>query len=95
MATLSIVESVDAFVATIEKSGLLPTEAMAKVRELAAKSDSPKALARPLVKDGTLTNWQANQLLYGFHKLVIGKYKLLNQLGAAPRRGGDGPGLSG
>ena len=82
MATLSIVESVDAFVATIEKSGLLPAEAMAKVRELAAKSDSPKALARPLVKDGTLTNWQANQLLYGFHKLVIGKYKLLNQLGA-------------
>ena len=82
MATLSIVESVDAFVETIEKSGLLTAEAMAKVRELAAKAENPKALARPLVKDGTLTNWQANQLLYGFYKLVIGKYKLLNQLGA-------------
>jgi serine/threonine protein kinase len=82
MATLSIVESVDAFVETIEKSGLLSADAMAKVRELAAKSDNPKALARPLVKEGVLTNWQANQLLYGFHKLVIGKYKLLSQLGA-------------
>jgi serine/threonine-protein kinase len=82
MATLSIVESVDAFVETIEKSGLLSADAMSKVRELAAKAENPKALARPLVKDGTLTNWQANQLLYGFHKLVIGKYKLLNQLGA-------------
>ena len=82
MATLSIVESVDAFVAAIEKSGLLSAEAMSKVRDAAAKADSPKALARPLVKEGTLTNWQANQLLYGFHKLLIGKYKLLSQLGA-------------
>jgi serine/threonine protein kinase len=82
MATLSMVESVEAFLATIEKSGILSPEALAKVRESAAKADSPMALARPLVKDGTLTKWQASQLLYGYHQLVIGKFKLLDQLGA-------------
>lgn len=81
MATLSIVESVEAFVETIEKSGLLSEDAMAKVRQAAASADKPMTLARPLVKDGTLTKWQASQLLYGYHQLVVGKYKLLDQLG--------------
>ena len=83
MATLSLVESVDAFVAAIEKSGLLSADEMLKVREAAAKADKAKSVARLLVKDGTLTSWQANQLLYGYHKLIVGKYKLLDQLGAA------------
>jgi len=82
MATLSLVESVDAFIAAIEKSVLLSADAMSKVREVAAKAENPMGVARPLVKEGTLTKWQASQLLYGYHQLIIGKYKLLDQLGA-------------
>src|SRR5687768_4092765 len=41
-----------------------------------------KALARELVKRGTLTRWQAAQLLHGYSTLTIGKYRLLDQLGS-------------
>ncbi|HEX5105098.1 MAG TPA: serine/threonine-protein kinase, partial [Pirellulaceae bacterium] len=82
MATLSLVESAEAFIETIERSGLISAETMAKVRQAAAKADSAMVLAKALVKDGTLTRWQASQLLYGISQLTVGKFKLLDQLGS-------------
>jgi len=74
--------TVDAFLDALSKSGLLTAEAMAAAQAAAAKHADPKAAARELIKSGTLTRWQATQLLHGFHQLVIGKFKLLEQLGA-------------
>jgi eukaryotic-like serine/threonine-protein kinase len=84
MAALTPVASVDALVSVIQKSGLLTAEKLVKVREAAAKATDAKQLARELVKDGTLTRWQAGQLINGYHLLVIGKYKLMDQIGTAP-----------
>src|SRR4051794_24575513 len=72
--------NIDEFLNAIEKSSLLSADAVAKVRDSAAALTDPKALARALIKDGTLTRWQADQLLHNYHRLVIGKYKLLDQL---------------
>jgi serine/threonine-protein kinase len=66
----------------IAKSGLLSPEELAKVRAAAGEQGDGKALARDLVKGGTLTRWQAAQLLHGFATLTIGKYRLLDQLGS-------------
>src|SRR5262245_6976567 len=84
MAALTPVASLDALVSVIQKSGLLTADRLAKVREAAAKAADAKQLARDLVKDGTLTRWQAGQLINGYHLLVIGKYKLMDQIGTAP-----------
>src|SRR3954464_13432612 len=84
MAALTPAESVEALLSAIEKSGLLSAESLAKIRETAIALSDPKALARSLIKDGTLTRWQADQLLHNYHRLVIGKYKLLDQLQTPP-----------
>jgi eukaryotic-like serine/threonine-protein kinase len=84
MAALTPVASVDALVSAIQKSGLLTADKLKKLREAAAQVTDPKQLARDLVKDGTLTKWQAGQLMHGYHLLVLGKYKLMEELGAAP-----------
>lgn len=80
MAVQTPVASVEIFLEALEKSGLLSAEALAAAR--ANPATDPKVLARDLLKNGTLTKWQANQLLHGFHLLTIGKFKLLDQLGA-------------
>jgi eukaryotic-like serine/threonine-protein kinase len=42
----------------------------------------PRAIAAALVRDGTLTPWQAENLLRGKHRgFVLGKYRLLSLLG--------------
>jgi serine/threonine protein kinase len=84
MAAVSSLTSVEAFVDALQKSRLLTAERLAAVREEAQAHVDPKQLARDLVKTGTLTKWQAVQLLHGFHTLVIGNYKLLDQLGSGP-----------
>ncbi|HEY2413953.1 MAG TPA: protein kinase [Pirellulaceae bacterium] len=84
MAALTPVESVAALLRAIEKSSLLSSESLAKARETAAALTDPKAVARALIKDGTLTRWQADQLLHRFHRLIVGKYKLLDQLDTSP-----------
>src|SRR4029078_5797772 len=84
MAALTPVASVEALVSAIEKSGLLAAAGLEKVREAAAKASEPKALARDLMKGGVLTRWQAEQLINGYHRLVVGKYKLLDQIGTSP-----------
>src|SRR5690349_2307046 len=84
MAAATPVGTIDALVKAIEKSGLVSTEKLAAVRERAAAAAEPKLLARELIKDGTLTRWQAEQLLNGYYRLVLGKYKLLDQLASTP-----------
>src|SRR5689334_19054299 len=84
MAALTPVESVAALLRAIEKSNLLSPETLTKVRETAAALANPKSVARVLIKDGTLTRWQAEQLLHGFHRLIVGKYKLLDHLETSP-----------
>jgi serine/threonine protein kinase len=84
MAALTPAESVDALLSAIEKSNLLSAELLVKSKEVAAALTDPKAVARALIKDGTLTRWQADQLLHGYHRLLIGKYKLLDQLETSP-----------
>src|SRR5438067_12389488 len=84
MSALNPVASVEALLAVTEKNGLIAPKSLAKIREAAAKSNDPKQLARDLIKEGTLTKWQAGQLLHGYHQLTIGKYKLLDEIGTAP-----------
>src|SRR5262245_31870598 len=83
MAALTPVASVEALVSAIEKSGLLAAGGLEKVRDAAVKTSDPKALARDLVKSGVLTRWQAEQLINGYHRLLVGNYKLLDQVGTS------------
>ncbi len=78
--------SMDEFLAVLEHSKLLKPEQFAEVQRLAQEATDPPDLAKTLVRNGTLTRWQAGQLLAGRSKCTVGKYKLLELLG----RGGMG-----
>ncbi|MGD0516740.1 MAG: serine/threonine-protein kinase [Thermoguttaceae bacterium] len=78
--------SMDEFLAVLERSKLLKPEEIAEVQRLAQETSDPPELAKTLVRKGTLTRWQAGQLLAGRSKCTVGKYKLLELLG----RGGMG-----
>ncbi len=78
--------SMDEFLAVLERSKLLKPEEFAEVQRLAQEVSDPPELAKTLVRKGTLTRWQAGQLLAGRSKCTVGKYKLLELLG----RGGMG-----
>jgi serine/threonine protein kinase len=60
-------------------SGLLAPEKLAAVEAELDQAADATALARSLLKQSLLTNWQARQLLNGFNQLMVGKYKLLDQ----------------
>jgi serine/threonine-protein kinase len=49
--------------------------------------DDPSALARHLVKEGTLTAFQARRLLKGKKRLVFGRYILLDHVGQGAKGG--------
>src|SRR5262245_58234826 len=61
MAAPSPEGGVDAFWDALQRSGLLSVDVLAAARAAAAKDSDPKAVARELVKAGTLTRWQAGQ----------------------------------
>jgi serine/threonine protein kinase len=82
MAGATVVKDSGTFVEGLAKSGLFTADSLAAIREQAAAQPDVKLLARDLVKDGKLTRWQAAQLLHGFYLLVVGKYRLLDQLGS-------------
>ena len=77
----------ETFLARLRESNLLLPEQMAKVFELASESDQGKTLARLLVKQGLLTQFQAEMVYRGrTDGFVLGQYRVLDQLG----RGGMG-----
>ena len=82
MASQMLLASVESFLKVLDKSGLLPEDKLAKVRETAGDAADPVTIARDLVKAGSLTKWQAGQLLHGFFLLTVGKFKLLDQIGS-------------
>lgn len=74
-------QSVDAFLALVEKSEVLSQSQFAQVKELAADYTESKLLAKQLISDGFLTAWQAYQFLGGVFQLRVGKYTLREQIG--------------
>lgn len=74
------------FFEVIEKSRLLSSDQLAAARELSESESDPKTMARSLIRDGFLNKWQAMHLLSGHSALMLGEYKLLDQL-----ESGDGP----
>ena len=81
MAKVVPLASAKAFLDALEKSGLLSTSDVTSLRASQGDDTDPKLIARDLVRENKLTKWQAGQLLHGFHQLVVGKYKLMDQLG--------------
>lgn len=80
--------SVKEFLTNLQKSSLVTLEQMGELRARLgdAASVNSKELAKLLVKTNALTRWQAKQLLAGRSDFSLGKYVLLDELGA----GGSG-----
>jgi serine/threonine protein kinase len=80
---------IDEFVARLESSRVLDAEQIEAVRQEVdpvRNEVDTKCYARKLVKEGTLTQWQWDQLLAGRKNFVVGEYRLLDLAG----RGGMG-----
>ncbi|HUE72296.1 MAG TPA: serine/threonine-protein kinase [Pirellulaceae bacterium] len=84
MAKIEPLTDATVFLDVLAKSELLPEEAVAKLHSAASPATDASTLARQLIKDGTLTRWQASQLLRQYSGLAIGPYRLLDQLGKGP-----------
>jgi serine/threonine protein kinase len=74
------------FLDLLRKSGLVEDRVLdaqlEKLRNGNALPDQSLALARLLIREGTLTKFQAEQLLQGrWRRFIIGKYKILEPLG--------------
>src|SRR5258706_1128350 len=82
MAKVVPLASAKAFLDALEKSGLQTPESVAALRKTRSEDADPKLIARDLAREGVLTRWQAGQLLHGFHQLIVGKYKLMDQIGS-------------
>jgi eukaryotic-like serine/threonine-protein kinase len=77
----------DAFVEVIQKSGLIaPVQLETYLQQYYSESGPPPEAARfaaRLVRDGLLTNFQAQQLLKGrYRNFTLGKYRILEPLGS-------------
>lgn len=85
MSSISLPTTADTFVALLEESRLLSPDQLAAVRQRAAGDPDPRDLARKLVRERVLTMWQARNLLAGGTSFFLGRYKLLERLGAGGR----------
>ncbi len=81
MAKVLPASAAQAFLDALQTSQILNAETLTKVREQFSEADDAKVVARDLIKEGKITKWQAQQLLGKFTALVVGNYKLLDQLG--------------
>ena len=85
---MSAPTSLDEFLACLRKSNLLDVlqldEYLEAARAAGTAPRSPGRLAKELVRDGFLTNYQAEQLLAGRYRnfFISGKYKVLERLGS-------------
>lgn len=76
--------SLSSFVRTTQKSGLIDSARIQQVLDQlpADISGDAAAVARQLVEQNLITDWQASKLLRGKHKgFSLGKYRLLRLLG--------------
>jgi len=76
----------DSFLTCLRQSGLVDQDRFAALRkELAAlrgQALDPRSIAESLVRDQTLTSWQADNLLRGKRRgFMLDKYRLLSPLG--------------
>src|SRR3954454_10295822 len=82
--------TIAAFIDLVQKSHLVESSRLDEYwtrLQIGAPPDRPYRLARRMVQDGLLTNFQAEQLLKGKHKgFALGNYKVLERIG----RGGMG-----
>ncbi len=71
------------FVELVRKSGLIGDDQLrAALTQFGNQPQTPLELARYLMRSSLLTKWQCQQLLDGRYRgFVLGKYKLLDQLG--------------
>ena len=71
------------FVTLLQKSELLGSEQMAKLRAQTPETrhDDAHVLARELVRKQYLTRWQAEQLLAGRYLFDLGEYRLIERIG--------------
>ncbi|RMG00659.1 MAG: serine/threonine protein kinase, partial [Planctomycetota bacterium] len=79
--TMATTSSKATFLQRLEQSRLLDNEQLARAAELVADADAPQSIARSLVREGLLSEWQAAQLLQGRTQFHLGKYKLIRVLG--------------
>ena len=71
------------FLKFLEKSRLLTAEQLAAARQQSEQAGgNPRPLIDALLERRQLTRWQVNQLLAGQSNFFLGKYKLLDRIGA-------------
>lgn len=73
--------AVSTFLSTLRRSNLLKPEQIALAIDLGTRCDAAQ-IAKELLERKWLTEWQTHQLLAGKSRLFLGKYKLLDVLGA-------------
>jgi WD40 repeat protein/serine/threonine protein kinase len=77
--------SLNQFLDGLEKSSLLAADDLARVRDEVLRDSGngdSKEFARRLVAQQLLTRWQGEMLLAGRHAFFLGRYKLLERIGA-------------
>jgi serine/threonine protein kinase len=79
---MAAVANAEQLLGVLKKSNLLTPEQFDVVRQLAAETADPRLVMSQVVKRGLLTRWQAQQIYSGVSTLCLGKYKLLDKIGA-------------
>ena len=78
--------STSEFLAALEESGLFHASEVVELRDRFGRDADPRdagALARRLITEGVLTDFQAERLLLGYKQgLVYGRYAVLDMIGA-------------
>jgi serine/threonine protein kinase len=80
--------SASEFLAALERSAVLPDAQMRQVYDRfipGAEFEDSSVLARQLIDDATLTEFQARRLLKGKKSLTFGRYALLDHVGQGSR----------
>jgi serine/threonine-protein kinase len=76
--------TLETFLDLVRSGNLLTAEQLARVEQHAARDEcsEPGPLAWWLVEQNLVTRWQAQTLMSGRKTFFLGKYKLLDRLGA-------------
>ena len=76
--------TLESFLRLLQTGNLLSADDLARVDRQTAGEDfqDPAALAWWLVEQNLITRWQAHMLVSGWNFFFLGKYKLLDRVGA-------------